>query len=120
MKQICVIGLGQFGSHLARTLARMKCDVLAIDVDETAVTAIRDDVQQALMIDVRSLDAARRRATISALLEATIERTKRQDALDEAGCLVPLPAVDLYEAAVAEGFTSLGQYQVLAHEFSTP
>jgi len=56
MKQICVIGLGQFGTHLARTLARMKCDVLAIDVDETAVAAIRDDVQQALMIDVRSLD----------------------------------------------------------------
>ena len=57
MKQICVIGLGQFGSHLARTLARMGCDVLAIDVDDKPVTAIRDDVQQAVITDVRSLEA---------------------------------------------------------------
>jgi trk system potassium uptake protein TrkA len=57
MKQICVIGLGQFGSHIARTLARMHCDVLAIDMDEKAIAAIRDDVQQALITDVRSLDA---------------------------------------------------------------
>ncbi len=57
MKQVCVIGLGQFGTHLGRTLARMDCDVLAIDVDEKAIAEIRDDVQQALIIDVRSLEA---------------------------------------------------------------
>ena len=56
-KQVCVIGLGQFGTHLARTLARMDCEVLAIDVDEKPVAAIRDDVQQAVITDVRSLDA---------------------------------------------------------------
>lgn len=57
MKQVCVIGLGQFGSHLARTLARLKCEVLAIDMDEKAVAAIRDDVQQALITDVSDFDS---------------------------------------------------------------
>lgn len=57
MKQVCIIGLGGFGAHLARTLARMDCDVLAIDNDEQAVAAIRDDVQQALITDGRSLEA---------------------------------------------------------------
>ncbi|NLX13346.1 MAG: TrkA family potassium uptake protein [Phycisphaerales bacterium] len=52
-KQICVIGLGQFGNYLARTLAQLNCDVLAIDNDETAVAAIRDEVQQAVITDVR-------------------------------------------------------------------
>lgn len=57
MKQVCVIGLGQFGKHLARTLARMKCEVLAVDMDEQAVNSIRDDVQHAAILDVRQFDA---------------------------------------------------------------
>lgn len=57
MKQVAVIGLGQFGTHLARTLARMGCDVLAIDMQEAAIAAIRDDVQQTVILDVRSLEA---------------------------------------------------------------
>jgi trk system potassium uptake protein TrkA len=57
MKQVCVIGLGQFGSHLARTLARLDCEVLAIDLNEGAVATIRDDVHQAVILDVRNLDA---------------------------------------------------------------
>jgi trk system potassium uptake protein TrkA len=56
-KRVCIIGLGQFGRHLACSLARMDCDVLAIDLDETAVQQIRDDVQQAVITDVRNLDA---------------------------------------------------------------
>jgi trk system potassium uptake protein TrkA len=56
-KQVCVIGLGQFGSHLARQLARMKCDVLAIDYKEKSVAAIRDHVQHAVIADVRDLEA---------------------------------------------------------------
>jgi len=57
MKQVCVIGLGQFGSHLARTLARMECDVLAIDMEDKPIDALRDDVQRAVLIDVRNLQA---------------------------------------------------------------
>lgn len=57
--QVCIIGLGQFGRHLARRLASMDCDVLAIDVNEAAVQDIRDAVQQAVITDVRDLEALR-------------------------------------------------------------
>ncbi len=57
MKQVCVIGLGQFGSHLARKLASLGCEVLAIDTRESAVAAIRDDVQRAVITDARDLEA---------------------------------------------------------------
>jgi len=53
MKQICVIGLGNFGSHFARTLAQMDCEVLAIDNNEHSVAAIRDEVHQAIIADAR-------------------------------------------------------------------
>lgn len=54
MKQVCVIGLGQFGSHLARTLVRLGCEVLAIDQSEARVDDIRDEVHRALIGDARS------------------------------------------------------------------
>ncbi len=54
MIQVCVIGLGQFGSHLARTLVKYGCEVLAIDLNEPRVDAIRDDVHRAIIGDVRS------------------------------------------------------------------
>ncbi|UCD27958.1 MAG: TrkA family potassium uptake protein [Planctomycetota bacterium] len=57
MKQVCVIGLGQFGSHLARKLARMNCEVLAIDKSDKIINDIRDDVQQVVITDVRNLEA---------------------------------------------------------------
>ncbi|MBN2447418.1 MAG: TrkA family potassium uptake protein [Phycisphaerae bacterium] len=55
MKQVCVIGLGQFGSHLARTLVKMGCEVLAIDINEQRVEDVRDDVHRALIGDARNL-----------------------------------------------------------------
>ncbi|MGB9617368.1 MAG: potassium channel family protein [Desulfomonilaceae bacterium] len=49
-----MIGLGQFGSEMARQLAE-KCEVLALDIDEERVNAIADDVQQALIVDAKDL-----------------------------------------------------------------
>ncbi len=54
MRQVCVIGLGQFGTHLARALVKMGCEVLAIDQDEKRVEEVRDDVHRALIGDARS------------------------------------------------------------------
>lgn len=51
-KLICVIGLGQFGSELARELAN-RCEVLAIDNSEDRVNAIADAVQRAMIVDAR-------------------------------------------------------------------
>ena len=53
MKQMVVIGLGQFGAHLARQLASQRCEVLVIDRDEARVAELRDDVQRGLIGDVR-------------------------------------------------------------------
>jgi trk system potassium uptake protein len=51
-KLICVVGLGQFGSELATTLAKT-CEVLALDHSEERVNAIADMVQRALVFDAR-------------------------------------------------------------------
>jgi len=51
-KMICVIGLGQFGSELARQLAK-HCEVIAIDSREDHVQEIADDVQRAVIMDAR-------------------------------------------------------------------
>jgi trk system potassium uptake protein TrkA len=51
-KTICVVGLGQFGSELARELAK-HCEVLAIDSREENVAEIADAVHRALIIDAR-------------------------------------------------------------------
>ncbi len=52
-RQVCVIGLGQFGTHLARMLVQQGCEVLAIDLDEARVSKVRDDVHRALIGDAR-------------------------------------------------------------------
>lgn len=53
MKQVCVVGLGQFGGHLARMLVKMGCEVLAIDANEQRVDEVRDEVHRALVGDAR-------------------------------------------------------------------
>ncbi|HHW17652.1 MAG TPA: TrkA family potassium uptake protein [Firmicutes bacterium] len=50
-KQFAVIGLGRFGGSLARTLARLGAEVLAVDVDEEKVKAIAPVVTQAVQAD---------------------------------------------------------------------
>ncbi|MDQ1238272.1 MAG: TrkA family potassium uptake protein [Thermodesulfobacteriota bacterium] len=60
-KRICVIGLGQFGSEMARQLAK-HCEVLALDMDEDRVNALADEVQQALIVDAKDY------ATLSSLV----------------------------------------------------
>lgn len=46
-----VIGLGQFGSGLARKLAGLGYDVLAIDRSRERVEAMADDVAEAMVLD---------------------------------------------------------------------
>ncbi|GMU81449.1 MAG: hypothetical protein AMXMBFR47_13200 [Planctomycetota bacterium] len=51
-----VIGLGQFGMQLARSLVKMNCEVVAIDMNESRVNQVRDDVQRAIIGDARDFD----------------------------------------------------------------
>src|SRR5512146_1708671 len=60
MRQVAVIGLGRFGSSVARTLAQSGCDVLAVDVDGERVKALVECVTEAVQAD--ALDEAALRA----------------------------------------------------------
>lgn len=53
-KQFAVIGLGRFGSSVARTLAALGHQVIAIDVDEAKVEAMMDVVTTAVQADARN------------------------------------------------------------------
>ncbi len=51
MKSFVVLGIGRFGSSLARTLYRLGHEVLAIDDDEDVIQEIADDVTHAVVGD---------------------------------------------------------------------
>lgn len=51
MRQFVVIGLGRFGSSIARALSAMDFEVLAIDKDEPLVKAMEGVVSQAVVMD---------------------------------------------------------------------
>ena len=51
MKTILIIGLGQFGTHIARRMSEMRCEVMAVDIDEERVNAILPYVTNAQIGD---------------------------------------------------------------------
>lgn len=50
-KQYAVIGLGRFGTEVARTLYKMGKEVLAIDIDEDKVNAVADFTTHSIIAD---------------------------------------------------------------------
>ena len=53
MKSYIVIGLGRFGSEVARRLCQLGCEVLAVDTSSDLVQAISNDVTHAVVADGR-------------------------------------------------------------------
>ncbi|MBO5078791.1 MAG: TrkA family potassium uptake protein [Oscillospiraceae bacterium] len=53
MKSYMVIGLGRFGSEVARRLCQLGCEVLAVDIDSELVQSISNDVTHAVVADGR-------------------------------------------------------------------
>lgn len=51
MKQFAVIGLGRFGTSVAKTLSKMGYDVLAVDTNEEKVNNIMEQVTHAVQVD---------------------------------------------------------------------
>ena len=51
MKSALIIGVGQFGSHIARRMNRMHCEVMAIDLSEERINAILPAVTNAQIGD---------------------------------------------------------------------
>ncbi|MEO8511332.1 MAG: TrkA family potassium uptake protein [Chloroflexota bacterium] len=58
-EQVMVIGLGRFGSAVARELERLGHEVLAVDRSEARVNALAADVTHALQLDAADEDALR-------------------------------------------------------------
>lgn len=58
-KQFVIIGLGRFGSSIAKTLYSLGSDVLAIDIDEDLVQEISDSVTHAVQLDATDENALR-------------------------------------------------------------
>ena len=58
-KQYVVIGLGRFGSSVAKTLYALGNDVLAIDSDEALIQEIADSVTHAVQLDATDEAALR-------------------------------------------------------------
>ncbi|MDK2926645.1 MAG: trk/ktr system potassium uptake protein [Bacillota bacterium] len=58
-RQFAVIGLGRFGSSVARTLFSMGYDVLAVDVDGERVQDLAKDVTHAVQGDAREEETLR-------------------------------------------------------------
>lgn len=59
MKSFIVIGLGRFGSEVARSLCRQGCEVLAIDISNELVQQISEEVTQAVVGDARDKEVLR-------------------------------------------------------------
>ena len=59
MKSYIVVGLGRFGSQLARELCRLGCEVLAMDVDNELVSQIAGDVTHAVVGDGQDKEVLR-------------------------------------------------------------
>jgi trk system potassium uptake protein TrkA len=56
-RQVAVLGLGRFGSAVARELTRLGHEVLAVDADARAVQDLSDEVTYAAQADITDSDA---------------------------------------------------------------
>ena len=59
MRSIAVVGLGNFGSRVARELAQRGAQVIAIDENRERVESIKDEVAYAATLDSTSAGALR-------------------------------------------------------------
>ena len=59
MKSYIVIGLGRFGSEVARQLYAQGCEVLVVDNSQDLIQQISDEVTHAVVADARDKDVLR-------------------------------------------------------------
>ncbi|UCG38489.1 MAG: TrkA family potassium uptake protein [bacterium] len=77
MKRFCVIGLGNFGFHVASELYREGHEVLAIDVDRERIQRIKDHCSVAVLGDAANKEflAAQGVSEMDAVIVSTGERS---------------------------------------------
>lgn len=55
--KFCIIGLGNFGTHLARQLGRDGHEIVAVDNDPAHIHALKDEIEYLVQADCTNLDA---------------------------------------------------------------
>lgn len=77
MKRFCVIGLGNFGFHVASTLYRQGHEVVAIDTDREKVQRVQDHASYAILGDAANKDFLKGQgiAEMDAVIVSTGERS---------------------------------------------
>lgn len=58
-RQYAVLGLGIFGSTVAKTLSKFNCEVIAVDTDIKCVDRMADIVTQAIQCDITDINQLR-------------------------------------------------------------
>ena len=58
-RQYVVLGLGIFGSTVAKTLSSYNCEVIALDNDEKCVDRMADIVTQSMLCDITDINQLR-------------------------------------------------------------
>ncbi|MDQ7859975.1 MAG: TrkA family potassium uptake protein [Armatimonadota bacterium] len=92
MGEYAIIGMGRFGSSVARTLHQLGHQVLAIDKEEEPLRRVADEVTQAVQLDSTDAEALRRvgitnfSAVVVAIGSAIQESILTTLVLKELGC----------------------------------
>jgi trk system potassium uptake protein TrkA len=55
--RFCIIGLGAFGTHLARELSREGHEIVAVDNDPACVAVLKDEIEYIVQADCSDLNA---------------------------------------------------------------
>ena len=55
--RFCIIGLGSFGTHLARQLTRDGHEIIAVDNDPAHIAALKDEIEYIIQADCTDLNA---------------------------------------------------------------
>ena len=59
MKSCMVVGMGRFGSQVARELCRLGCEVLAVDMNADLISQVANDVTHAVVADGQDKEVLR-------------------------------------------------------------
>lgn len=55
--RFCIIGLGNFGTHLTRQLSREGHEIVAVDNDPSHINALKDEIEYIIQADCTDLNA---------------------------------------------------------------
>ena len=98
---VVVIGLGRFGSAVARQLAAQGTEVLAIDSNEKAVAAVSGQISNAAIADSTDIDAMRQLGVPDFRHAVVAIGTAMEASILTAGLLSDLRVADIWAKAIS-------------------